>query len=146
MRPATTSDLDQLLEMMGEFYTEVGYPFDSGHAATAFRELLVDGRLGRAWLIEHDGLEAGYIVVTLGYSMEYGGHDAFIDDLFVRPAYRNRGLGSRAVAEARAFCLSLGVRALHLETEQGNGAGLAIYRRTGFASAGRQLFTLRLSK
>jgi GNAT superfamily N-acetyltransferase len=52
----------------------------------------------------------GYIVVTLGYSMEYGGRDAFVDDLFLAAAHRGRGLGTAALAQARAYCVAQGVR------------------------------------
>ena len=66
---------------------ESGYPLNSHRSADAFRALLGDERFGRVWLIESDGVEVGYVVVTLGFSMEYGAPDAFIDDLFVRPHF-----------------------------------------------------------
>ena len=102
MRQASLHDIEQLVALMSEFYAESGYPLGARRATAAFRELLGDERLGRAWLIEAGGAVAGYLVVTLGYSMEYGGLDAFIDDLFVRPAFRSTGLGTLAVDAARA--------------------------------------------
>jgi ribosomal protein S18 acetylase RimI-like enzyme len=77
--------------------------------------------------------------------MEYGGRDAFIDDLFIRPAFRGKGLGRSALAEVRSAALSLGVRALHLEVGRDNSAAQALYRRAGFEDSGRQLLTLRLA-
>lgn len=146
MRPASIEDIGQLVEFMGEFYAESGYAFDASRAALTFREVVNnDERLGKVWVIQNDNADVGYMVVTVGYSMEYGGPDAFIDDLFIRPAARNAGLGSKAVEQAREFCVRRGVRALHLETEQGNAAALSLYRKAGFESKGRQLLTLRLS-
>jgi ribosomal protein S18 acetylase RimI-like enzyme len=138
------SDVERLVALMGEFYAEAGYAFDTPRATETFAQLLRDERLGRVWLIEDRGVVAGYMVVTLGFSMEYGGLDAFLDDLYIRPAHRGAGLGSRAVAEARDFCARRGVRALHLEAEQGNATALGLYRRAGFEGNHRQLLTLRL--
>lgn len=145
MRKAAAGDLEALVALMGEFYAEAGYPSNQQRSAEAFAALLSDERLGTVWLIQSGGHAVGYLVVTLGYSMEYGGADAFIDDLFVRPGFRNIGLGSAAVEEARAFCLTRGVRALHLEAEKGNVAAQHIYRRAGFRSHDRELLTLQLS-
>jgi ribosomal protein S18 acetylase RimI-like enzyme len=145
MRQASVADLDRLVALMAEFYAESGYPLTSQHATRAFAALLADERLGRIWLLQAQGADVGYLVVTLGFSMEYGGFDAFVDDLFIQPPFRGAGLGTRALGEARAFCQARGVRALHLEVEPDNTAAQAFYRKTGFASTGRQLLTLRLA-
>lgn len=145
VRPASLHDIEQLVALMSEFYAESGYPLNADRSAAAFRELLDDEHLGRVWLLEAGGAIAGYLVLTMGYSMEYGGLDAFIDDLFVRPAVRNRGLGTAAVEEARAYCRARGVRAIHLEAEVGNVVAQRIYRNAGLESTDRQLLTLRLA-
>jgi GNAT superfamily N-acetyltransferase len=145
MRVATIADLAVLVELMAGYYREAGYAFDADRAGDAFRTLLAEPRLGAVWLIEQEQRGVGYAVVTLGYSMEYGGLDAFLDDLFVQPAFRNAGLGTAALATVREYCASRGVRALHLEVERGNPAAQRIYERAGFQSTDRQLLTLRLA-
>lgn len=144
-RPATTADGDALVTMMAEFYAEAGFPVDRQRAVRVFGDLIADDRFGHAWILEADGEPAGYVVVTLGYSIEYGGVDAFLDDLFVRPAFRGMGLGRVAVNTARAYCESRGVRAMHLEVDRANAAAQRLYRSAGFEDNDRQLLTLRLS-
>ena len=39
----------------------------------------------------------GYIVLTIGFSFEFHGHDAFIDELYIDAAHRRRGFGRQAV-------------------------------------------------
>jgi ribosomal protein S18 acetylase RimI-like enzyme len=73
------------------------------------------------------------------------GGDAFVDDLFIRPPFRGRGLGKLALAEVRAACEQRGVRALHLEVGRDNGAAHSLYRRAGFGDTDRQLLTLKLA-
>jgi GNAT superfamily N-acetyltransferase len=134
-----------LVEMMTEFYAESAYPLDAARARIAFEQLLADPRSGQVWLLLWDAQPAGYVVMTLGYSMEYGGRDAFVDDLFVRPTHRGRGLGTLGLAQVRAACHELGVRALHLEVGHDNDRAAALYRRAGFVANDRRLLTLPLA-
>ena len=145
LRLAAADDVALLVELMSEFYAEAGYKAEPGRAARAFAGLIEDEHAGRAWIIETEFEVVGYVVMTLGYSMEYGGRDAFIDDLFIRPAFRARGYGTAALAEVRAKAVTLGARALHLEVGRDNESAQALYRRAGFVDTHRQLLTLRLA-
>lgn len=130
---------------MTEFYSESATPLDSARAAAAFAALLTDDRLGHVWLIQAGKNEVGYVVVTFSYSMEFGGPNAFVDDLFIQAPFRGVGIGTAALQEVRAFCVARGVRALHLETGRDNVAAQALYRRAGFKVTDRQLLTLVLA-
>jgi GNAT superfamily N-acetyltransferase len=145
MKPAFPNDVERLVTMMSEFYAEGGYPLNHQRATEAFSTLLADDRLGYVWFIQADGQDVGYVVLTLCYSMEYGGLNAFVDDLFVRLPFRGVGLGTAALTEVRAFCAQRGVRAIHVETGQENAAAQAVYRRVGFTQTDRQLLVLRLA-
>jgi GNAT superfamily N-acetyltransferase len=145
MRQATNEDATLLVGLMTEFYAETATPLDPAHAAQAFAALVADDRLGKVWLIQAGHNDIGYVLVTFSYSMEFGGRNAFVDDLFIQRAYRGAGLGTAALAEVRAFCLECGVRALHLETGRDNVAAQALYRRAGFVVTDRQLLTLVLA-
>lgn len=141
---ARVEDAEALLTLQQAYYAEDGYPFDEAHARTALVGLLSDPRSGLVWVARGAGEPVGYLVVTFGYSLEYGGRDAFIDELYIAPGHRGRGLGREAVRLAREACVAAGVRALHLEVEVGKDAALRIYRDAGFAGQGRHLLTLRL--
>ena len=67
-----------------------------------------------------------------------------MDDLYLRPAFRARGLGTRAIEQVETEARALGVRALHLEVERGNAAGRSLYARRGFAGNDRLLLSKRL--
>ena len=145
MRIATTEDIQQLVAMMEEFYAEAGYPLNHLRAEGAFSALLSSERLGYVWFIQAGIQDVGYIVVTLCFSMEYGGQSAFVEDMFVRKPFRGGGLGTTALTEVRAICAERGVRALHVKTGRDNAAAQAVYRRVGFTHSDRQLLTLRLA-
>jgi GNAT superfamily N-acetyltransferase len=141
LRPAQQGDLDALLALQRTYYVEDGYSFVESEAREALATLLSDPELGRVWLIETDTGAVGYLVVTLGYSLEYRGRDAFVDELFVLSSQRGRGLGTTALTVAEEACRELGVRALHLEVERDRVAAQATYRRWGFSDHRRYLMT-----
>jgi ribosomal protein S18 acetylase RimI-like enzyme len=144
LRRASARDIPALLEMQERYYGEDGYDFDSVAAREAWSALLEDERLGRVWVAELAGGErVAYLVLTLGFSLEYLGRDAFVDELYVMPAWRRRGLGRRALEIASAACAELDVRALHLEVERDKPGALALYRERGFQDRGRLLLTRR---
>ncbi len=145
MKPATPNDVPQLVALMEESYAESSFPLNRQRATEAFANLLADDRLGQVWLIQSGDQAIGYVVLTLCYSMEYGGRSAFVDDLFVRPSFRNAGLAAAALAEVKAVCAGRGIRAIHVETGGENGAAHAVYRRAGFTETDRQLLALKLA-
>jgi ribosomal protein S18 acetylase RimI-like enzyme len=145
MRKASPDDVQQLVELMTEFYTEAGYPLNRQRAGGAFATLLADERLGSVWLIEADAQIVGYLVLTICFSMENGGLIAVLDDFYIRAAFRGAGLGTKALAEMREFCLSHNLRAVSVEVARANASAQKAYRRTGFAETDRQLLTLRLA-
>jgi ribosomal protein S18 acetylase RimI-like enzyme len=136
IRRARPSDAAALVEMQREFYAEDRIEHAPANAR-ALQRMLRSPQVGVIWILESAARRArspiGYLVLTLGYSLERGGRDSFIDELYVRPASRGRGLGARAVATAEAAARRLGVRAVHLEVDTGNDRARRLYERSGFA-------------
>jgi GNAT superfamily N-acetyltransferase len=149
IRRAIPNDIPTLLALMAEFYAEAGYELDPAVAETAFARLLADDRLGYVWLIDDNDehRSVGYVVLTLRFGMEYGGLIACIDDLFVVPPSRNRGLSTAALSGVRDFCQAAGIRALTVEVGFSNAPAQAVYRRVGLVEApDRQLLALALAR
>jgi len=86
----------------------------------------------------------GYAAVALGFSLEFGGRSAFLDELYVRPSSRGLGIGTLALHLLQEACRGLGARSLALEVGLGNAGATGLYRREGFSTIGRQLMTRRL--
>ena len=143
-KAAEHSDADALLSMMRGLYEHDASPFDEGSARAALARMLGEESYGLAYLITLGEEVAGYLVLTFGFSLEFGGRDAFVDELFVRAEFPGRGLGSGALRFAEEVCRGRGVRALRLEVERANAAAQAVYRRAGFAAHDRLLMTRRL--
>jgi ribosomal protein S18 acetylase RimI-like enzyme len=126
---------------MRQFYAIDHYPFEEKAARSTLKQMIDDSAFGRIWLIAKNGEVIGYVVVTFGFSLEYRGRDAFIDELFIVEDQRNQGVGTKAVQFVIDNCPDLGVRALHLEVERSNVAAQALYRKAGFKDHERYLMT-----
>ncbi len=144
-RDACPDDLAPLLRMHRAFYEEEGYPYPEALFERAIRELASDPGLGRILILEKHGELAGYAILVFGFSIEFGGRDAFLDELYVRPEARAQGLGTLAIEAAERVCRESGVRALHLEVEFTNESAKRLYARRGFDEHTRQLMTKRFA-
>ena len=144
IRSAGVADLDLLARMHEEFSLEDRHAFDLAAARGALDALLREPRFGRAWVIENDDQAVGYLAVCFGYSIEFRGRDAFVDELYVRPAQRGRGLGREALSVAEVACREAGIVALHLEVKRDNQAARKLYRSAGFAERESYLMTKKL--
>ena len=140
-RVADPSDADALLALMRELYAHERIVFDEPKARGALAQLLADDSCGVAHLLLFGGEVAGYLVLTFGFSLEFGGRDAFVDELYVRDEFRGRGMGKAALRLAADVCRARGVRALHLEVERANEGAQGLYRRAGFVDHDRYLLT-----
>jgi len=131
---------------MRPYYAEDGYPFESRRAARVLRAFLRRPAWGRAWVVTLGRRRriVGYAVVTLGYSLEHGGRNAFVDEIVVAPGLRGRSLGRRLLLEAETYGRRKRSGALHLEVERRHRGAIALYRKLGFVPSGRMLMTRRL--
>jgi len=138
-------DADILLQFMQEYCVFDHLPFEAQTRRQTLEKFLREDSLGRTWLILYNGEPIGYLILTLGYSFEYGGRDAFIDEVYIRESHRGKGVGKIALAFAEGQCRTLGVRVLHLEVERNNTNAHALYRKVGFVDHDRYLMTKALS-
>jgi ribosomal protein S18 acetylase RimI-like enzyme len=138
---AEEKDADLLLDLMRELYEHERIAFDANVARIALRGIISDAARGRVWLIRLGDEIIGYAVLTFGYSLEFHGRDAVLDELFIREPYRGRGAGKRALSFVEKLCGELGIRALHLVVERENVNAQAFYRKIGFQAQDRYLMT-----
>jgi GNAT superfamily N-acetyltransferase len=140
-RLAAPGDVDSIVAMMRRYYGEDGYPFVESEARAAALALIEEPQLGRLWVTCEGERVVGYVAATLGFSFEYRGREAFVDELFIAESHRGRGLGREALELAEAYCREMGVNAMHLEVERHREPALELYRRRGFEDRNRCLLT-----
>lgn len=142
--PAGPADAVRFVPLMREFYAHERLEYGP-RVEAALAALLAEPAHGLAWLLRApDGRDAGYLVLTWGWSLEFGGRFGLVDELYVAPGFRGAGAGSRALAAAAGACLDAGALAVRLEVDHANPGAEALYRRMGFGRHDRHIMTRRL--
>jgi len=142
---AKPEHLPKLLPLVAAFHNEEGLEFDDAHREAALRPLLEGSPLGLVYLIGPPRAPAGYVALTFGWSIEFGGMDGFIDEIYLRPQVRGRGLATDALRKLLATLAETELKALHLEVHHDNQNASKFYgklgfkRRDGYALMSRQL-------
>ena len=133
IRPITKQDRDLYLYLMDEFYhsSAVLHPIDPAYCVRAVDEILSRDTYLLGYLLEHEGQIAGYAMLARAYSTECGGPVLWIEELYVREAFRSKGLGHEFFAFLeREFAHD--ICRFRLEVEPENTKAQSLYRRLGF--------------
>jgi len=146
-KPGEKNDIDTLLILIKEFYDLDGcLSFNAVVVHHALIQLLSEEAIGRVWLIQDQSQTIGYVIISFSYSLEYGGRDAFIDEIYIRPAYQGQGIGKQTIKFIEEVCISHNVQALHLEVERENTSAQNFYHQVGFQDSDRYLMTKKLNQ
>jgi ribosomal protein S18 acetylase RimI-like enzyme len=143
LRAATEADVPALLALQHDLYAHEHLEHDPASAAPLMRKLIAEAHLGRLLVIEDEGAIAGYMAIVFGFSMEFGGRSALLDELYVLPHARSRGLGTAALHFAEQMCNAEDVKVLQLEVSRMNVRANALYTRSGFVDRGNLLLSKR---
>jgi GNAT superfamily N-acetyltransferase len=127
VRRAESGDLGALIELHRQFCDVDGHPYNLERARTAFTPLLADDTHGVVWIVDTPG---AYAVLTWGWSIEAGGPEAVLDEIFVSD--RDRGVGSALLVHALADGRRRGLARIFLETEARNERVRRFYARHEF--------------
>jgi GNAT superfamily N-acetyltransferase len=110
--PVSGADLPLLEQLARAYYLEDGHTFRADRQPAALAALASGDPFGCAWLIRLEVRPVGYVVLALTFSVEAGGREACVDEFYLVPEARNRGLGSRALALVEAEARELQARRL----------------------------------
>jgi ribosomal protein S18 acetylase RimI-like enzyme len=140
---AGPADLDRLIPLVAAFHSEMDIVQDDTTRRAALHPLLEGSPHGAAYLIGPGRAPIGYVVITFGWSVEFGGLDGFVDEIFIRPTVRGRGIASEVLLALPRALAGAGLRALHLEVDRDDTAAQRLYAKTGFAARPRYMLMTR---
>jgi GNAT superfamily N-acetyltransferase len=140
---ASPAHLDALMALVTAFHAEEGITLEPEARRRGLAPLLDGIPHGAAYLIGPARAPIGYIVVTFGWSVEFGGLDAIIDEIYMRPGVRGRGIAGEALLALPRALAGGGVKAIHLEVDRTNEAAKRLYARAGFKPRDNYIFMSR---
>lgn len=132
LRLAHPEDLPKLLPLVAAFHDHMGISTDEAHRTAALTPLLEGSPLGACYLIGPRMAPIGYVVISFGWSVEFGGLDGTVDEIFLRPSVRGRGIGHEVLSELPKALAGAGLKALHLEVRADDEPAQRFYKRLHF--------------
>lgn len=138
IRKASPEDRPLLKALLEEFYETdaVLHPLPASYHEAALEELFSGWSMQRAYVLETETAPAGYALLSLKYSHEAGGMELWVEELYVRPAFRGLGLGRAFFATLLEEADREGIARIRLEVEPENIRAAALYARMGFHPLG----------
>jgi len=130
IRQATPHDEEAVLTLMEGFCLSEDKTFQRDQALTGLSPLLESDTHGVVLIAESELVLVGYSVICWSWSVEIGGAEACLDEIYV--SSRDKGIGSLLIGATREVCVAHGMRRIFLETEAINEGARRLYERHGF--------------
>jgi GNAT superfamily N-acetyltransferase len=133
IRPLAAGDITALLPLVEEYWIfEDIAGFDSATVARELQRLFADPRLGSGWIASVDGRSVGYLLAVYVFSLEHLGLTAEIDEFFVLPSARGKGVGGKLLLAAETEFARRGCTNVALQLGKGNDAAREFYRARSY--------------
>ena len=141
-RPFNDSDLPDLQQMILALYREdpPGQKMSRQKIRCTTQELSSHPDKGTITIIHVGETAVGYTIVVYYWSNEYGGNIASIDEFYVKPSWRGKGIGT-SFLEYFVSGNAGKLKGIQVEVTPVNEKALIYYSRNGFSPmANRHLF------
>jgi len=125
---AAAADADAVAELVHELAREAGET-SRVDAAYVRRWLAFPGRVVLVAAVAAE--RVGFLAYSLNPNLWHAADCCLIEDLYVKPAWRGRGIGGALVARVVAEGSRAGWAEVSVSTGRDNRAALALYRRQG---------------
>lgn len=129
---ARPDDLERLLPLVAACHAETGIAQEASLRRSALLPLLEGSPHGAIYLVGPARAPIGYVVLSFGWSVEFAGRDGYVDELYIRPAVRGRGIATEVMSALPRTLAAAGLRALHLEVRQDAARTRRLYERLGY--------------
>ena len=134
IRKIEKNDREMFFSLSRTFYgsNAVLEPVPENYHEAAFGEMMRSDLCLQGFLLEQDGEAAGYALISLKWSHAYGGRVLWLEELFVCPEHRGKGLGRALLKFIEQKALALSCARVRLEVEPDNIRAWALYENFGF--------------
>ena len=131
IRKIKPDDKDIYLKMATEFYNSeaVMKPIPLSYHENNFEQMMSSDVYLVGYIFEYYGEVAGFAVTSKTFSPEVGGICIWVEDVYIRSAFRSRGLGRELFELIEKEGQPARIR---LEVEQTNIRAISLYENLGF--------------
>lgn len=133
IRKITENDKKTYMELVNLFYHSeaVLHPVPEKNHENSWRELMRSGDYMECFFIEEENKVAGFLLLSYTFSQESGGKVCWLEEIFIRPEFRGRGLGKEFFHFIESE-IEPKVSRIRLEIEPDNDGARRLYRAMGY--------------
>lgn len=133
IRNIQPQDREVFIALGQEFYHSeaVLSPIPAEHFARTFDAVLSGSPYADALMVEWNGKPVGYGILALTWSNEAGGMVVWLEELYISPAYRGKGLGREFFAYVEEH-YGQRARRFRLEVTAENTEAIRLYKQLGY--------------
>jgi GNAT superfamily N-acetyltransferase len=139
---AHEGDLDAVVALLAEQFREHRIDLKPDQLSEAVRGVLAHPSRGTI-LLGHDPEPVAVAVLAFTWTLEQGGHVAWLDELFVLHERRGHGIGRALLGRALEAARECGCLAVELEVDAEHSDAERLYRREGFTELPRRRWARR---
>jgi GNAT superfamily N-acetyltransferase len=132
IRAATPADVPAILALIREL-AEYEHLTDACVATEALleRHLFGEDRAGHAIVAEEEGAVVGYAIYFTTFSTFLARPGIYLEDLYVQPAHRRRGVGRALLRRVARIAVERGCGRLEWSVLDWNAPSISFYRKLG---------------
>jgi len=134
IRAATEDDTAVILDFIRSLATYEKLLHEVSADEEGLRKNLFERQAAEVLLAESMGSPAGFALFFHNFSTFLGMPGIYIEDLFVHPEFRGRGIGARLLAAIAALAVERGCGRLEWAVLDWNEPAMRFYRRLGAGS------------
>lgn len=129
-KPSEVNDLSALLATLFSQESEFTPNFEL--QIKGLEMILETPSIGTIFVLKYECEIVGMVTLLWSISTALGGKVAWLEDMIVKPAYRNKGGGDVLLSSAIAHAKALHCKRISLLTDADNTQAQAFYKRLGF--------------
>jgi len=143
---AEMSDCRECAQLLVEQLHEHGADVSAEPLARILEKVVADGAAGFLLLARADQRIVGVAYVARILSAEHCGAVAWLEELYVAPGFRSRGIGTALLNAVVECARQTDIVAVDLEVDAAHRRAESLYRRSGFRPLDRSRWVRKLEE
>src|SRR5437879_4719326 len=146
VRPAAEDELAALTALLVAQLRDHQVETPEAKLANAIQAVLRHPERGRILVAVERGSAVGMAALSFVWPLEHGGRSAWLEELYVEPSHRGRGIGRTLLRAACRVAARAGAAAVDLEVDAAHRRAGRLYARAGFRPLPRRRWVRRFGR
>jgi GNAT superfamily N-acetyltransferase len=142
--PAEKKDSVKITDLLKRQLDEHHLPISVDHIREGIEGVFADNTRGFLLVAKTADQTIGVAYISFVWTLEHGGPGAWLEEVYVLPEWRNKGIGTQMLELAIEECMKRGCRGIDLEVDSEHKKVESLYRRFRFLPLDRQRWVRKL--